>query len=117
MSLTRRGFGVATGALALLGGGILLYRRLGGHWYAPTPYDDLLHQIADRAPAAALGKAAIKTMPGFSTETVAARLRQPGFELAERARKDAVAGRLTEADGWIVPETVAFYSALAAQFA
>ena len=33
------------------------------------------------------------------------------------ARGDAAAGRVTEVSGWVVPESVAQYAALAAQFA
>lgn len=114
MKISRRGLGLGT--VALLGVAALGYRQFGGRWYAPTPYDDLLRQITDRAPAAELGKAAMKSMPHFETTALAARLRQPGFTLAGRTRGDAAAGRVMEADGWIVPETVALYSALAFQF-
>ncbi|HWC63393.1 MAG TPA: hypothetical protein VG501_07210 [Rhizomicrobium sp.] len=112
MRLSRRGFGFGAGILALIGAGGLGY-RFSGHWYPPTPYDDLLHQIVDRKPSAALGK--LVRIEGSAPEKLAARLRQPGFKLAERSRADAAAGRMTEADGWLVPETVALYAALAAQ--
>ena len=55
-------------------------------------------------------------MPRLDVAALAARLRQPGFALSRRARGDAAAGRLVEAGGWVVPESVALYSALAAQF-
>ena len=115
MSLSRRDFGLGATALAVVGAAALGYRQFVGRWYAPTPYDDLLHQIIDRRPAARLGTEAVRTMPGFDAAKVAARLRQPGFTL-KRARDDAAAGRVTEVSGWIVPETVALYSALASQF-
>ena len=57
------------------------------------------------------------TRSHVSAGALAARLRQPGFDLARRARADATAGRVMEAEGWVVPESVALYSALAAQFA
>jgi hypothetical protein len=116
MRISRRGFGFGAAALAVLGAASFGYRRMFAPWYAPTPYDDLLHQIVDRAPAALLGKTAARTMPGQDVAALAAKLRQPGFGLSERARTDAGAGRVTEAGGWVVPETVAFYAALAAQF-
>jgi hypothetical protein len=116
MRISRRKFGLGAAALAALAAGAFGYRHIFGPWYAPTPYDDLLHQIVDREPAALLGKTVVKTMPGLDVATLAARLRAPGFALSRRARDDAANGRLAEADGWIVPESVALYSALAAQF-
>jgi hypothetical protein len=115
MRISRRDFGLGLGGLIAAGAAALGYRRIFGA--PPTPYDDLLHQIVDRKPAALLGKAVIKTMPNFDTRVLAAKLRQPGFVLQNRARADAAAGRVIEAGGWIVPETVALYSALAASFA
>jgi len=116
MKLSRRDLGLGAAALALLGAGAVGYRRFLGPWYAPTAYDDLLHQIVDRRPAAQLGLPAAKAMPGFDVAKLAAKLRQPGFGLSRRARDDAAAGRVTEVSGWVVPESVALYSALAAQF-
>lgn len=115
MRITRRGLSLGAAALAAAGAGALGYGRIFAKHYAPTPYDDLLHQIVDREPAALLGKAAAQ-IPGQDVATLAAKLRQPGFALKDRARNDAGAGRVMEAGGWVVPETVAFYSALAAQF-
>jgi hypothetical protein len=117
MRISRRGFGLGLGGLIAAGAAALGYRRFSGPWYAPTPYDDLLQQIVDRKPAALLGKSVIKTLPNSNAGALAAKLRQPGFALQNRARADAAAGRVIEAGGWIVPETVALYSALAASFA
>jgi hypothetical protein len=118
MRVSRRRFAVGAAALALLGGGFAFnYRRIIGPWYPPTPYDDLLGQIVDRRPAATLGQTAVRTLPHSDAATLAVRLRRPGFALAERARGDAAAGRVTEVSGWVVPESVAQYAALAAQFA
>jgi len=116
MKVSRRDLGLGAAALALLSAAGVGYRRYLGPWYAPTAYDDLLHQIVDRRPAAQLGTVAAKTMPGFDVAKLAARLRQPGFGLSRRARDDAADGRVTEVDGWVVPESVALYSALASQF-
>ena len=112
MKLSRRAFGMGAAALAGLGGVALGWRHIFGRWYTPTPYDDLLHQIVDREPAAVLGK----TLPKPDVAALAARLRQPGFALQRRARADAAAGRVVEAGGWIVPQSVAAYAQLAAQF-
>ena len=46
MKISRRDLGLGAAAAAVLGGAAVGYRRLFGPWYAPTPYDDLLHQIA-----------------------------------------------------------------------
>ena len=117
MKISRRELGIGAAAIALLGAASFGYRQLFGRWYAPTPYDDLLHQIIDRKPAARLGTEAVQTMPDFDVPKLAARLRQPGYDLSRRAKSDAAANRVTEVGGWIVPESVALYSALAAQFA
>ncbi|HWY60303.1 MAG TPA: hypothetical protein VNW15_00230 [Rhizomicrobium sp.] len=116
MTVSRRVVGFGAAVLAVVGAGTIGVRRIFGPWYAPTPYDDLLHQIVDREPAALFGAEAAKTMPHLDVAALAARLRQPGFALSRRARGDAEAGRVAEAGGWLVPETVVFYSALAAQF-
>ena len=115
MTMSRRDLGLGAAAMAFVGAAALGYRHFFGRWYAPTPYDDLLHQIADRKPAARLGAEAITTMPDFDVARLAARLRRPGFTL-RRARGDAAEGRVMEVGGWIVPETVVLYSALASQF-
>ncbi len=116
MTISRRDLGLGAAGLALVGAASLGYRRFFGRWYAPTPYDDLLHQIVDRRPAARLGQEAITAMPNFNADKLAARLRQPGFDLSRRARGDAAAARVTDVGGWIVPETLALYSVLASQF-
>jgi hypothetical protein len=116
MKVTRRDLGLGAAALVLVGAGAAGYRRFLGPWYRPTAYDDLLHQIMDRRPAAQLGAVAAKAMPGFDVAKLAAKLRQPGFDLSRRARDDAAVGRVTAVGGWIVPQSVADYSALAAQY-
>ena len=112
MRISRRSFGLGAVAVAAASALGLGYRHLFGRWYAPTPYDDLLHQIVDREAAARLGK----SMARADVKALAGKLRQPGFALSKRARADAAAGRVVEAGGWILPETVALYASLAAQF-
>ncbi len=81
--------------------------------YPPTPYDDVLAHLIDRAQAAKLGAAMHE--PG-DAKALAARLRATlGGELRVTAAADAAAGRVREADGWIVPDCVALLSALAAK--
>jgi hypothetical protein len=116
VKITRRQLGLGAASLVALGAAAIGYRRFAGPSYAPTPYDDLLHQIVDRRPAATLGQTVVRTMPRFNTAALATQLRQTRLTLAQRARTDAKAGRVTEAGGWVVPESVALYSALAAQY-
>jgi hypothetical protein len=102
-------------ALALLAvGGAAWKGHLFGPHYAPTPYDDLLNQIVDRAPAARLGAIVAKQRPDLTAPALAKLLRQPGQTLAARAIRDAEQNRLMEADGWLVPQSVGLYAALAA---
>lgn len=81
--------------------------------YPPTAYDDVLDKLADRDEAAKLGAAVI--VPG-DAPTLAALLRVavPG-RVQTAAQADIAAGRLVEAGGWLVPETVAWLAALAAR--
>lgn len=104
--------GVAAVAVAVAAG---LYRftDLIVKHYPPTPYDDVLNKISDRDQAARLG--AKVTAPG-DAGALAARLRVavPG-RLQTAAQADIAAGRMVEADGWLVPESVALMAALAAR--
>jgi hypothetical protein len=83
--------------------------------YPPTPYDDVLALI-DREQAQKLGTAALHALHDFETAHAAAALRQAvaADGLAAAAAADAVNGRVVEADGWIVPHSVAQIAALAA---
>jgi hypothetical protein len=106
---------VLGGAAALLAGGIAWKARLFGRHYAPTPYDDLLGQIVDREPAARLGVVVNRIRPGLTAPMLAKMLRRSGGNLAARAMRDADQNRLMEVDGWLVPESVGLYAALAAK--
>ena len=101
----------ATGAAAVAG----LYRFTGlfAKHYAPTPYGDLLGQLVDREQAARLGA---KVAGGANAASLAARLRASlTGGLAAAAVADAQAGRVQEVDGWLLPDSVALLSALAAK--
>ena len=105
---------VLGGALALLAAGGAAWKfRLFGKHYPPTPYDDLLGQIEDREPAIMFGGAARKLLPAAAE--IAARLRQDGRSLSQRARAEPREAQIVEVAGWIVPTSVALYAALAAQ--
>jgi hypothetical protein len=112
--MKRRGFltGVTVAAVAAAGGAAWRF-HLFGRYYPPTPYDDLLKQIADREPARIFGQAALRTMPDTNAASLARTLRGQG-SLAARATSDPAEGQVAEISGWVVPESVARYAALAA---
>ena len=113
--MKRRGLlaGMGAAALAAAAAGATWKFHLFGPHYPPTPYDDLLNQITDRAPASIFGQAALKAMPGANAASLARQLRGGGT-LAARASGEPAKGRVTEVSGWVVPESVASYAALAA---
>ncbi|HEY2835192.1 MAG TPA: hypothetical protein VGI89_01400 [Rhizomicrobium sp.] len=100
-------------AAALAGGGAAWKFQLFGKHYPPTPYDDLLTQIEDREPAMVFGAVARKSLP--AAVGLAAQLRKDGRKLRERAQTEAGEAQTAEVAGWIVPQSVALYAALAAQ--
>ena len=105
------GMTAAGGALAA---GLYRFTDLFVKHYAPTPYDDVLAVLADRDQAARLGASATG---GPSPSALAARLRpilKPNG-LTVAAKADIASGRITEIDGWVLPESVALVSALAAR--
>jgi hypothetical protein len=82
--------------------------------YAPTPYDDVLAVLVDREQAAKFGT---QVSGAAAPNAVAARLRavlKPDG-LTAAAKADIAADRLVEVDGWLVPQSVALISALAAK--
>ena len=105
--------GVAAAGAALTAG---LYRftDLFAKHYPPTPYDDVLAALVDREKAARFG-ARVQDAP--APAPLAARLRGllKANGLAGAVSSDVAAGRLVEVDGWVVPESVALLSALAAK--
>lgn len=111
--MRRRGLlaGLAAG-IAVAGGAAWKLRLFGKH-YPPTPYDDLLNQIEDREPAILFGKTARRALPGPAL--LAAQIRRDGRTLAARAAAEPGEAQVIEVAGWIVPESVALYAALAAQ--
>jgi hypothetical protein len=106
--------GLAVAVAAAAGGAAWKFHFFGPH-YPPTPYDDLLGQITDRAPAILLGQAALKTMPGRSADQLATILRRDGRKLSARASIEPGEAQVTEVAGWVVPQSVALFAALAAQ--
>ena len=99
---------------AAVAAGLYRFTDLFVKHYPPTPYDDLLVQLEDRQQASKLG-ANLAQAP--DAPALAAELRaglKPGA-LRAAAEADVAAGRLMEADGWVVPRVIALLSALAAK--
>lgn len=102
----------AVAAVAVAGGAAWKFRLFGKH-YPPTAYDDLLSQIEDREPAILFGQFARKSLPGPAQ--LAAELRRDGRTLSARAASEPGEAQIAEVAGWVVPQSVALYAALAAQ--
>jgi len=103
-----------TAAGTAVAAGLYRFTDLFVKHYPPTPYDDVLGVVVDREEAARLG-ALVQDAPGASA--LAAKLRpilKPNG-LSGAVASDIAAGRLTEIEGWVVPESVALLSALAAK--
>jgi len=99
---------------AAVAAGLYRFTDLLAKHYAPTPYDDVLASLSDREQAARIGA----FVPGTpAPKTLAARLRallKPDG-LAGAVKADLAADRLVEVDGWLLPQSVALLSALAAK--
>ena len=105
--------GVAA-ASAAVAAGLYRFTDLFVKHYAPTPYDDVLAALTDREQAAKLGAFVAEAPPPQAlAEKLRGTVKSNG--LAATAKADAAAGRVMEVDGWLVPESVALLSALAAK--
>lgn len=115
---TRRGViaGLAVAGVALACGALYRFGGIFAKHYPSTPYDDVLARLQDREQAAKLGTAALRALPGFDAGQTAGKLRTVfgAGGLSVAATIDAVNGRLVEVDGWLLPQSVALLSALAA---
>ena len=113
--MKRREFlaGVVAAGVALAAG---LYRFTGlfVKHYPPTPYDDLLGQLTDREQAAKLGAKAA-TASDASSQAARVWTSLQGRDLATAINTDITSGRVTEVDGWLLPQTLADLCALAAK--
>ncbi len=103
---------VAAATAAALG--VYRFTNLMVKHYAPTPYDDLLAHLTDREQAARLGA---KVTGAFDARREAATLRAAlgSRTFTAAATADIAAGRMTEVDGWVLPQTVVLLSALASR--
>jgi hypothetical protein len=119
MKLSRRQtLYVGGGALALAGagaGGRFLLRKR----YAPSPYDDLLVLLSNRDAAAQIGETVLAEVENFDPKATADHLRTriAGRPLSAVLTEDTSKGRLVEASGWVLPESLGLICALAAKAA
>jgi hypothetical protein len=121
MPLTRRSFFAgALGALVVAGVAMLEAPRLLPNLFTPryprSPYDDLFALLPDRENAARLGTAVLRGRAKTDMGTTAQTLRQKigGHSLARAMARDVAENRLVEAQGWLLPESLADICALAA---
>jgi hypothetical protein len=99
---------------AVLTAGLYRFTDLFVKHYPPSPYDDVLAALTDRERAARFGALVHDaSAPGALATRLRGILKSNG--LAGAVASDVTAGRLVEVDGWVVPESVALLSALAAK--
>jgi hypothetical protein len=104
----------ATAVGAAAAAGLYRFTDLFVKHYPPTPYDDVLAALVDRGEAARLGALA-QDAPGAGALAAKLRVMLKPNGLSGAVASDIAAGRLTEIEGWVVPESVALLSALAAK--
>lgn len=119
MTISRRQIAIGFGGLAVAAGAGLTASRLLRKRHAPSPYDDLLALLDDRDGDAQIGEAVLAARPDFRVQAVADSLRAKlkTQKLADLAVNDAATGRLVEARGWVLPESIGLLCALAAKAA
>ncbi|HEY0281064.1 MAG TPA: hypothetical protein VGC27_00370 [Rhizomicrobium sp.] len=117
--LTRRNILIGAGGAVALSAVALEGRRLLRKRYAPSPYDDLLTLLDDRDADAQIGEAVLADLDDFDARIVADDLRERIGDrpLAQVMAEDVAEGRTLEANGWVIPETLALLCALAAKAA
>lgn len=103
--------------LAAIGGGSYEAARLVARGREDGAYGDLVSKLPDADDAATVGRAVIGDLPKFNPSATARMLRK---ELAKRKLADVTAGdladgKLAEAGGWVLPESLALLCALAAK--
>lgn len=109
------------GAIALAGLAAFeaprLFPKLFERHYPPTPFDDLLAMLPDRENAIRLGVILVPDMPrGTGARMLAASLRRKigGHSLTLAIAGDLKRGELVEAQGWLLPGSLAELCVLAA---
>jgi len=116
---SRRSVLLATAGAGVLAAAALGYEavRLLVPRHPPSPFDDLLALLPDRDAAAQVGLAYLGEHPHFDSKTAAHLLRkQIGSQpLASVLQADIARARLAEVEHWLLPETLALLSAIAAK--
>ena len=117
--LTRRNILIGAGGIVVLAAAGFEGRRLFRKRYAPSPYDDLLALLDDRDADAQIGEAVLADIDDFDANLVADEVREGIAKrpLVQVMIEDISEGRLLEAGGWVMPETLGFLCALAAKAA
>lgn len=116
---SRRSMLLATAGAGVLAAAALGYEavRLLVPQHPPSPYDDLLALLPDRDAAAQVGLAYLSEHPHFDSKTAAHLLRKEigSRPLASVLQTDIAQAHLVEVEHWLVPESLALLSALAAK--
>jgi hypothetical protein len=116
---SRRAVGIGGGIAAALGLGALgltVPRLLRTH-YRSSAYDDLFAQLTNREAATRVGRAILENGMPRDAKALARDLRQR-FErrnVGEVTDSDLAQGRLLEAQGWVLPQSLALLCVLAAE--
>jgi hypothetical protein len=102
--------------LGLIGGAAYEAAHAVNRRYAPTAFDDLLSQLTDRDSAERVGAVVMSSAPEFDVRKVARDLRRKigGKPLIDVLDADIAQDRLSEVNGWLMPETLAQLCGLAA---
>ncbi len=105
--------------LGVLGGGAYEAVRTIRHEQEPGAYGDLVSRLPDPDGARLVGRAVIADLPRFNAGEKAHALRKllAAHNLADVTADDLAAGRIAEAGGWVLPESLALICALAAKAA
>lgn len=93
-----------------------LFPRLFAKRYKPTPFDDLLGLLPDRENAVRVGSVLAADSASRDARSIARQLRTQigGHSLGAVIGADIAQGRLTEAQGWLLPASLADLCLLAA---
>jgi hypothetical protein len=87
------------------------------HVRGHSPYDDVISATGDPDKAALIGRAVLNDLPKFDVAATAKALRKRTTpdSVTEASMHDSDEGNLLEADGWVLPETLALACAVAAK--
>jgi len=110
------------GIIAAASGIVVIAAGVSGHLllrkrHGATPYDDMLDLLEDRDADAQIGETVLAEEENFDPKTMADELRASIGKrpLAAVLADDVVNGRVVEAGGWVLPETLGMLCALAAK--